>query len=284
MDVKLKRYDEAGAFLAAVGEELYAQAAVNNLMLGICERLVQDPAAYENPLFLTVHSRSGDLLLAAVMTPPHNLILAEGADFGLGLPSLIEHLRENQLAIPGVIGPVDCAEAFYEQWKSVAGLEGEVEMYQRIYELRHVNLPKIPPGHFRVALLSDAQKIAEWVKAFNVEALGKEQPPKLEWAEKVTREGRVFLWEDEGRPVAMAMSARPLKHSITVSAVYTPPEHRQRGYATALVARLSQHLLDMGYEFITLFTDLENPTSNSIYQKIGYRPVIDFRSYRFSKN
>ena len=88
---------------------------------------------------------------------------------------------------------------------------------------------------------------------------------------------------DEGQLVAMAMSARPLKHSITVSAVYTPPEHRQRGYATALVARLSQHLLDMGYEFINLFTDLENPTSNSIYQKIGYRPVIDFRSYRFSK-
>ncbi len=119
-------------------------------------------------------------------------------------------------------------------------------MYQRVYELRQVNLPKIPPGHFRVARPEDAEVIAEWVKAFNVEALGKEQPPGLDWAEKVTREGRVFLWEDEGQPVAMAMSARPLKHSITVSAVYTPPEHRQRGYATALVARLSQHLLDMG--------------------------------------
>ena len=91
----------------------------------------------------------------------------------------------------------------------------------------------------------------------------------------------MFLWEDGGQPVAMAMSSRPLQHSITVSAVYTPPEHRQQGYATALVARLSQHLLDMGYEFINLFTDLENPTSNSIYQKIGYNPVIDFRSYKF---
>jgi hypothetical protein len=68
---------------------------------------------------------------------------------------------------------------------------------------------------------------------------------------------------------------------VTVSAVYTPREQRQHGYASALVARLSQHLLDMGYEFVTLFTDLENPTSNAIYQKIGYHPVIDFRSYKF---
>ncbi len=219
MDVKLKRYDKAVVFLAAVGEELYAQAAINNLMLGICERLVQDPAAYDNPLFLSVHSRSGDLLLAAVMTPPHNLILAEGADFGLGLPSLIDYLRENKIAIPGVIGPVHCAEAFYEHWKSVAGLEGEVEMYQRVYELRQVNLPKIPPGQFQGGAAGGCRGDCRMGQGFNVEALGKEQPPGLDWAEKVTREGRVFLWEDEGQPVAMAMSARPLQHSITVSAV-----------------------------------------------------------------
>ncbi|QRN84418.1 GNAT family N-acetyltransferase [Chloroflexota bacterium] len=253
-------------------------------MLGICERLVQDPAAYDNPLFISVRGHSGELLLAAVMTPPHNLILAEGVDFGLGLPSLIEHLRENKIGIPGVIGSVDCAEAFYEHWKSVTGLEGEVGMYQRIYELRQVNLPKIPPGHSRVAWPEDAQRIAGWIQAFENEALGKEEPLKPDWAERVIHEGKMFLWVDEGQPVAMAMKTRPLKHSITVSAVYTPPEHRQRGYATALVARLSQHLLDMGYEFINLFTDLENPTSNSIYQKIGYRPVIDFRSYRFKQN
>ena len=281
MEVKLKRYDEAAAFLATVGEDLYSRASVNNLMLGICERLVKDPQAYDDPLFIAVRDQPGDLLLAAVMTPPHNLILAEGVDFQLGLIPFINYLWENKIHIPGVLGPVQSAEAFFKRWKNVAGLEGEVEMYQRIYELRHVHLPKLPSGHFRVARLEDAQRITEWVQAFNVEALGKDQPPKLDWAEKVIREGRVFLWEDGGQPVAMAMPCRPLQHSITVSAVYTPPEHRQQGYATALVARLSQHLLDMGNEFINLFTDLENPTSNSIYQKIGYHPVIDFRSYKF---
>ena len=73
----------------------------------------------------------------------------------------------------------------------------------------------------------------------------------------------------------------PIAHSITIGGVYTPPEHRRKGYATALVARLSQHLLGLGYQFVNLFTDLSNPTSNSIYCKIGYNPVCDFRMYAF---
>ncbi len=83
----------------------------------------------------------------------------------------------------------------------------------------------------------------------------------------------------------MAGKSRPTAHGISVGPVYTPPSLRGRGYATALVAELSQHLLDSGYQFTTLFTDLANPTSNSIYQKIGYQPVCDFTEYAFeSKN
>ena len=96
--------------------------------------------------------------------------------------------------------------------------------------------------------------------------------------------GQVFVWEHHGEPVSMAIKTRPIAHSITVSGVYTPPEYRRQGYATALVARLSQHLLDSGYKFINLFTDLGNPTSNSIYRKIGYHPVCDFRMVSFSQD
>jgi predicted GNAT family acetyltransferase len=68
---------------------------------------------------------------------------------------------------------------------------------------------------------------------------------------------------------------------MAISLVYTPPDLRQRGYATACVASLSQMLLDEGWQFCTLFTDLANPTSNSIYRKIGYKPVGDFHDYLF---
>ena len=63
--------------------------------------------------------------------------------------------------------------------------------------------------------------------------------------------------------------------------MYTPPPARGRGYASALVAEASQLQLDAGRRFCFLFTDLANPTSNHIYQAIGYEPVRDVDEYRF---
>ena len=60
-----------------------------------------------------------------------------------------------------------------------------------------------------------------------------------------------------------------------VGPVYTPPEHRRRGYATALVAAWTSELLRRGARRCMLFTDHANPTSNSIYQAVGYRPAGD---------
>lgn len=97
--------------------------------------------------------------------------------------------------------------------------------------------------------------------------------------DRITRSS-LFLWED-GRPVSMAAGSRQTTHGIVVNQVYTPPELRNRGYATSCVAALSQHLLDQGHTFCALFADLGNPTSNSIYQRIGYRPVVDFGEYYF---
>ncbi len=92
--------------------------------------------------------------------------------------------------------------------------------------------------------------------------------------------GNIFLWHDQG-PVSMAQKLRPTRHGISVSGVYTPPELRRRGYASSCVAALSQQLLDAGFAYCTLFTDLSNPTSNEIYQRIGYRPLGDSQVIRF---
>ena len=81
--------------------------------------------------------------------------------------------------------------------------------------------------------------------------------------------------------MSMAARARPMTHGVVVNAVYTPPEMRGRGYASACVGHLSQHLLDSGYQFCCLFTDLSNPTSNNIYQRLGYHPVCDYDEYVF---
>jgi predicted GNAT family acetyltransferase len=157
-------------------------------------------------------------------------------------------------------------------------------MRQRVYELRQVTPPSNPPpGFLRPATLADADLLARWHYAFQLEAMGdSDQERSKTFTERRIPEGDLFIWDDDG-PVSTAVRTRPTPHGCTVSFVYTPPELRGRGYASACVAALSQKLLDSGKQFCTLFTDLSNPTSNSIYQKVGYRPVGDFTEYCFGE-
>lgn len=95
-----------------------------------------------------------------------------------------------------------------------------------------------------------------------------------EWVERTVQRQEIVLWEDDGIPVACAKQARPSQNSVSVSFVYTPPEHRRKGYARTLVADFSANLLNK-YQFCMLYTDMLNPTSNKIYQEIGYRKIAD---------
>jgi predicted GNAT family acetyltransferase len=135
-----------------------------------------------------------------------------------------------------------------------------------------------------VATENDLALIVEWAVAFNQEALHKSDSldARLE-AERRVRKQMMYIWElPDGQAVTMAGKTRPISQVMSISLVYTPPPYRGRGYASNCVAALSQHLLDEGWKKCSLVTDLANPVSNSIYQKIGYRPVCDFTEYLFA--
>ena len=279
MELRMTLFDNARSFIKKAGKMLYARETINNLMLGVSEQLLDNPSAYKDPFFATFTDENEEIVLAAVMTPPHNMILAGNHNFTDGISILISYLQDNQIHIPGVIGPVHISESFIKTWKHMAKETGKIKMRQRVYEARSVHMPPLPEGDFRVAFPKDSQIITEWLRAFTEEALEGETPPSFDKVQDFISDGKVFVWEKEGELVAMAMKTRPIAHSVTINGVYTPPEQRRQGFATALVAKLSQNLLDSGYRFVNLFTDLDNPTSNDIYQKIGYHPVTDFRIY-----
>jgi hypothetical protein len=156
-------------------------------------------------------------------------------------------------------------------------------MSERVYELRKVIPPPQPGGSLRLATGADLDLLAHWLYAFWVEALPNEQGTLEEArlrADYRVVEKDFYLWDHNG-PVALAGRSRRTPHGCCIGPVYTPPGLRGQGYASAATAALSQILLDQGAEFTCLFTDLANPTSNSIYQKIGYRPLEDFNEYLF---
>ena len=154
-------------------------------------------------------------------------------------------------------------------------------MSQRVYVLREVLYEPDVEGRLRLAGPEDINRVKRWFMSFSEsvgERIGLTEASKSALERIKARE--LFLW-DMGIPVSMAMKTRPSRNGISLSAVYTPPRKRKRGYATACVAALSRLLLRSGYQFCSLFADLANPTSNNIYQRIGYRPVADFTIFDF---
>ncbi len=279
----LTRHADAAGFLAVAQAALEVEEAANNLILGLPLRLARQPESIQSqPYFATV-TRAGRLAAAAVMTPPYNAIVwaaQPGAREELGL--IADDLHRDHWPVPGVGARAPTAEEFCAAWRARAGGHVSLVGHRRIYRLKRVAAPAWPPGATRLAGPDDAPAIAAWMMAFMRETHMRE--PAQDYASLArqrVRDGDFLVWARDGAPVSMAARSRLLPRGAVVGMVYTPPEQRGQGYASAVVAALSQRLLDAGREYCALYTDLANPTSNSIYQKIGYAPVSDADEYAF---
>ena len=283
---------DAAAFLERVQDLLERDEAANNLMLGLLFRLAKEQPAEQNeppPFFAFVecdHSppvdRPGRIPFVMLMTPPHNMIVyGRGADLDAAIDEAVSTLLREGVLPPGVIGPRDVATAFASAWQHRTGCTLVVRMEQMVYRLDRVEDVPFSPGGLIQATPAHVALAAGWLVGFAGVTLEPLEPGEaLKRAERIIDEGRLYLWQDEV-PVSMAWRARPTRHGIVVSGVYTPPEYRRHGYATSCVAALSRLLLDEGVQFCALYTDLANPTSNHIYQQIGYRPIQPSIVYGF---
>ncbi len=230
------------------------------------------------PLWITVESGPGKVIGAAVRTPPRAFVLAAVdppvaaalADFvaGAGLT------RD----LPGVNGPVGPAAAFADRWSELTGCGVSTETNMRLYRLDHLKPPDGVPGRWRMATRDDFDLCMKWFTDFQVDAHldpRGARPPEPDDVMARIDDARMGLWELAAVPVSLAGWTLPAAGVVRVGPVFTPREHRRHGYGAAATAAATADIVAQGAR-ACLFTDLANPTSNSIYQKIGYRPVADF--------
>jgi uncharacterized protein len=279
--MRLDRYTRVDDFLAAAGDFLTSREAEHNLILGISLSLVGSPDRYDGPPYQAVITDADRVMMAALRTPPYNLILSE-VDDPAALALLVDDLAGSQL--PGVVGPPQAARDFADRWVRSAGGSWSVVIDERIYRLTAVQAPRPAPGAWRLAEPGDRSLLAGWLVDFGIEALNDADAARVElgldeWEAGLGR--RYWLWEQEGLPVAVVGAGGDTPHGIRIGPVYTPPPHRGRGYASNLTAAVSQALLDEGRTFCFLYTNLANGTANRIYQAIGYEPVTDAVMIRF---
>ena len=284
--VEIIHHADASELIALAGACLEAHESENNLPLGLAYALAKDPLCYgsEPPSLLSVLEQ-GSAIGAAVMTPPRRIILSKFvANINGAISHLVRHLLATDASIPGVVGPASEAQAFAACWAEAMPSAAPKETTRlRVFEVRTVADVPLAAGALRLASMGDHPLMAHWVDAFSQEALGK--PAALDKAKKSAvrfiADKQLYIWDCNG-PVSIAQAARPMRNGISVSAVYTPPEQRNKGYATSCVASLTKKLLSERYSFCSLFADQSNPTSNSIYAKIGYVPLGDALEFDFA--
>ncbi|MFI7410645.1 GNAT family N-acetyltransferase [Streptomyces sp. NPDC049627] len=270
-------------FLTHAGGFLRSRPDLHTVALTVTETLrTSGLRAYgdEAPVF-GVLELGGQVRAAYFRTPPYRLnvtpLTPDEAD------ALAAHLVALGHSVPGVIAARETAEAFAAAWRRHAGGRGLVRQRQRLYRLGNLTVPRpLPAGRARLVGKEDREQLIRWYGEF-VDAVGDHAARNAAgWADSRIAYGGVTFWErEDGTPVSMAGVTPVVAGQVRVAPVYTPAQLRGRGYAGAVTAAVSRAVLTSGVREILLFTDLANPTSNSLYQRIGYRAVADFAAYDF---
>ena len=270
--MEIVRHPDAAAFLHRAEVWLRQAEAENNLMLGIARALISGDHPYRDPIYLATVEDDGKVCGCAFRTPPYKFALTRMPP--AAIDALVDSVASLYPSIHAVGGPEPAATRFARAWASRQGIETEVSMRNGIYALDTVVRPSSPPaGSIRQASGADLARLSQWGHLF-VEETGIEHPDPAGLAVRLLEQGSMYVWEDDS-VTSMAAAMDPTPTGVRIGYVYTPPEARGRGYASILVAELSQLYLDRGRSLCFLYTDMANPTSNAIYQRIGYRQVCE---------
>jgi uncharacterized protein len=269
-----------GRFLERTRPLLLSDEARHNLILGIAGTLVEYPDAYR-AAYLWLVEHDGEAVCAGLMTPPFNAVVSAEREEG-AVTVLAHGVHARSISLPGVTGALPESERFADAWTRETHSRASRHMTQGIYSLTQVRPAQACPGQPRRAEGADRELLLDWVGAFLDETAvlaDREHMERMVDRRLTAADEGLWLWEDDG-PVSMAGFGGATPNGIRIGPVFTPPELRGRGYATALVASLSESLLRRGRRFCFLYTDLANPTANEIYRRIGYEHVCDSADIR----
>ncbi len=275
--MRIERHPDAAAFRDLVTPLLAEDEARFNLALGLVARIADgETFGPGEPVLLSAWD--GETLAGmALMTPPHNL-LASALPAGAAA-AVDAYLAAGGPEPPGVLGSGDVVDAYAAVHTARTGRTARLKRRSGIYRLREVVPPRPVPGALRQVTRADLPTVFAWDRAFEAEV--DSVPADDDRVAQRVDESLLWFWDDGG-PRTLVGCGGYTPNGARIGPVYTPPEHRGRGYASAATAAVSDVLLrERGRSYCFLYTDLANPTSNKIYRAIGYEPVGEAREVVF---
>lgn len=278
-----KLYGKPGEFLEENRDFLLESEALAQLNLGNAQAH-REEGCHPGLLFGRIEE-GGEMCLLFGNTAPWNICLnaPQGMEKSMeAAGELARYLREEDIEIAGVTAREDLAKAFMEAYGGEFSLRSSMD----IMVLREIRVPPAVPGRMRKATLSDTDFVLNGLCGFMKDIFNEDTRPedhKERWLPRIEN-GQLYLWEAPGGEiVSMAATVRPLEHGDAINAVYTPPQHRGKGYCQNTVAAVCQEKLKEGKEYCTLFVDKKNPISNRVYQKIGFEIKENCYEYKLLK-
>jgi uncharacterized protein len=275
MDIKIAFSEDPALALSTAGEFLASQPVLHNLILSLLHARTarSEPGRYwvatdgDKTVGVIIQS---PLTFPATLTPMEPRVVA----------AMVDAIAEAGVSLPGVNGEAATSASFAGQWTEKCKSAATPFQGNRLYELSEMAEAPNIGGKLRQAGPRDRSLMIQWSRAFQAEIGAPEPGHDTELrVDRGLAAGELWLWDD-GETMSMAVTRKPVEGVVRLSGVYTPADKRKRGCAAACVYALSKHLREAGYRCM-LYTDLGNPTSNSIYRRIGYRAVAEALRYRF---
>jgi GNAT superfamily N-acetyltransferase len=292
--MELRFYDDPAEFLDVAGDHLGEQPVLSTVMASVASRVRDRRAADVSwpegvPCWFAAFVDRGEVIASAMRTAPFGefpAYLMPMSDDAAVL--LARTLLDRDEPVLGANGALPAVQVFCEEMAAATGKQATVGQHTRLFELGELKEPAEVSGRLRPATVDEQELVTGWYDAFMVDAdeqAGRapgssphEAPEPAEMRRRI-ESGRIFVWEVDGVPVHVTAATMPAFGVSRVGPVYTPREHRGHGYASRAVYEVSRLLRQSG-DRPCLFTDQDNPTSNKIYEALGYEPLVDMANLR----
>jgi GNAT superfamily N-acetyltransferase len=288
--MELRFYDDPFPFLDVAADHLAEDPVLSTVVAGVATRIADEREAgiawpEGVPCWFAVVLEDDQVVATAMRTAKFGSYPA----YLLPMPDEAARMLAREVVARGETltaanGALPAVEVFCAELAAAVGGKARVGQHTRLFELGELVEPPPVAGRLRPATVDEQELVSSWYDTFMADAdeqAGREpgesahESPGPEDMRRRIEGGRVFVWEDEsGQPVHVTAASQPSYGVSRIGPVFTPKEHRGRGFASAAVAQVSKLLLASG-ERACLFTDQANPTSNKIYEAIGYRRVVD---------